>query len=458
MQPRSNWRKTALVPATSTMENQPDLTHLIAKLGITALNPMQEAMHDAVREHREVVLLSPTGSGKTLAFLLPLIARLKHDESRLQALILVPSRELAIQIEQVFRKLGSGFKVNAVYGGRGLSHDKIDLRTPPAVLIGTPGRLEDHFRNERVSPEAVHTVVFDEYDKSLEVGFEVDMTAIVGALSAVERYILTSATRRDELPAFLQLNAPFELNFLEAKSNDLKIVSVSSNDADVTQALMQLLMHLGDQPGIVFCNFRESVETLSELLNDARIRHACFYGTMEQSDRELALVKFRNGSHNLLLATDLAARGLDVPEIQFIVHFELPMKPEEFTHRNGRTARMKAEGSAYVLHFKKKKLPPFVAAAVEEYVLAEELHPTQIKPRTHWDTLLIGGGRRDKISKGDLAGLFMKQGRLNADELGLIEVKQELAFVAVRADRVKAVLPLVDNAKVKTKKIRVRRV
>lgn len=440
------------------MENQPDFTNLIAKLGITSLNPMQEAMRKAVHDHREVVLLSPTGSGKTLAFLLPLIERLNPNESGLQALILVPSRELAIQIEQVFRKLGSGHKVNAVYGGRGLSHDKIDLRTPPVVLIGTPGRLEDHFRNERVSPEAVHTVVFDEYDKSLEVGFEADLTAIVKALPKVDRFILTSATRREKLPDFLKLQAPHELDFLGSRSTQLKVVCVSSKDPDVSQALIQLLSHLGNQLGIVFCNFRESVETLSELLREEKIRHACFYGTMEQSDRELALVKFRNGSHNLLLATDLAARGLDVPEIQFIVHFELPMKAEEFTHRNGRTARMKAEGSAYVLHFEKKKLPPFVVELGDERVRADDLYPSDNKAGIVWDTLLIGGGRRDKISKGDIAGLFMKQGKLKVHELGHIEVKQELAYAAVQSDRVKGVLPLVDNAKLKTKKIRVRRV
>ena len=161
------------------IRNQQDI---LKKLGITTLNPMQEEAISRIAETENTVLLSPTGTGKTLAFLLPLIASLDSESSEVQALILVPSRELAIQIEQVVRAMGSGFKVNAVYGGRAISKDKIELKHTPAILIGTPGRISDHFNAERFSKESIKTLVLDEYDKSLETGFEVEMNAIINEL------------------------------------------------------------------------------------------------------------------------------------------------------------------------------------------------------------------------------------------------------------------------------------
>lgn len=433
-----------------------DHKRILEKLGIEALNPMQEEALATIANAAEVVLLSPTGSGKTLAFLLPIFECLKAEETRVQALILAPSRELAIQIEQVMRAMGTGFKTNVVYGGgRSASKDKTDLKHPPAVLIGTPGRVSDHLKRGNFSTEAIQTLVLDEFDKSLEIGFEKEMSAIVAALPSVKKKILTSATQKLEIPAFVGLQNPVYINYLDEGVAHLKIKKAISPDKDPLPTLLQLLRRLGGQRGVVFCGFRESIDRVSDYLRENGIEHGCFYGGMEQKDRELALIKFRNGTHQVLVATDLAARGLDVPEIHFIIHYELPPRVDEFIHRNGRTARMNSEGTAYILKWSKLSLPPFMEEFDPETVNLEDLPESKPPAGSAWKTLHVSGGRRDKISKGDIAGFFMKQGRLRSGDLGLIEIKQDDAFVAVKAGSVRSLLELVDNTKLKTKKVRV---
>jgi len=181
---------------------------ILEKLKIAELNPMQEEAHFAIHSKSEVILLSPTGSGKTIAFLLPIIAELDRDSDEVQALILVPSRELAIQIEQVSREMGSGFKINAVYGGRPFSKDKLELQHRPAILIGTPGRVADHLRRDTITANDIQVLVLDEFDKSLEIGFEDEMSEITRALPFVKKKILTSATQEIDIPNFVGLTNP----------------------------------------------------------------------------------------------------------------------------------------------------------------------------------------------------------------------------------------------------------
>ncbi len=434
--------------STSTIKNQKSI---LSKLGIEQLNAMQEEAKYAIHSNDEVILLSPTGTGKTLAFMLPTIAGLDKKNTEVQALILVPSRELAIQIEQVTREMGTGYKVNAVYGGRAMSKDKADLSHPPAILVGTPGRVADHIRRGSFSVEHVKTLILDEFDKSLEVGFEAEMMEIISALPNIKKKILTSATNRIEIPEFVELGNPTTVDFSDVGSSVLKIKTVISPSKDKLETLGNLLKHIGNEPGIVFCNFKDSIQRVSDYLSDNNISHGCFHGDLEQQDRENALIKFRNGTHHILLATDLAARGIDVPEIGFIIHYHLPIKNEEFTHRNGRTARMNSNGTAYVLIWEGEKLPEFIHPDEELIELEESSQPLGTK----WQTLYISGGRKDKISKGDIAGLFFKQGKLNKDEVGSIELKQDCAFVAVPTSKTQDVIKLTDQTRLKKKKIRV---
>lgn len=429
------------------MKNQQEI---LAKLGIEKLNAMQEQSQEIIEKEKEVILLSPTGTGKTLAFLLPVIAGLNPEIEQVQALILVPSRELAIQIEQVIREMGSGYKANAVYGGRAGAKDKMELKHAPAILIGTPGRIADHMRRQTIDLRWIKTLVLDEFDKSLEVGFEKEMMEIYHSLPRIQKKILTSATQRVEIPDFMELRNPKRLDFVSDNKGELKILKVISEDPNKLQALVDLLGNVGDANGIIFCNFKETINAVSAFLTMHAVRHECFYGGLEQIDRERALIKFRNGSHQLLIATDLAARGIDVPELKFIIHFELPKKKEEFTHRNGRTARMHNDGTAYVLASKEERIPSFIADA-------EEVHFEPKKPEMKplWETLYISGGRRDKISKGDIAGLFFKQGGLSKDELGIIELKQDCAFLSVPTVKAGILVDKLNNSRLKKKKVRI---
>ncbi|GJM34126.1 MAG: helicase [Saprospiraceae bacterium] len=423
---------------------------ILNKLDIEQLNAMQEAAQFAIHSNSEIVLLSPTGTGKTLAFLLPIIAELDPDCAEVQVLILVPSRELAIQIEQVTREMGAGYKTNAVYGGRAFSKDKIELKHRPAILIGTPGRIAAHLRRETISTDHIKTLVLDEFDKSLEVGFEEEMSEIVAALPEVNKKILTSATQSVDIPEFVGLQDPTYIDYLDEGIDQLKVKMILSPSKDKLETLVDALCHLGNQPGIIFCNFKDSIQRVSDFLTENKIAHGCFFGGMEQQDRERALIKFRNGTHQLIIATDLAARGIDIPELKFIIHYHLPPRSQEFTHRNGRTARMNNEGTAYILKWTLENLPDFI-----QNPEIEEIQPASLPAPSIWKTLFISGGRKDKISKGDIAGLFFKQGNLNKDELGVIELKQDCAFVAVHASKVDQLVRAVDNSRLKKKKVRV---
>jgi len=423
---------------------------LLAKLSITTLNQMQEEVVLAISSTPNTVLLSPTGTGKTVAFLLPTIGALDPECTEVQLLILVPSRELAIQIEQVIRQMGSGYKANAIYGGRPISKDKIDLAHTPSIIIGTPGRVADHLRRETFVTSSIKTLVLDEFDKSLEVGFEIQMREILEHLQVLEKRILTSATQNIEIPSFVGVENEVTIDYLNTKTNSLAIEIVNSKEKNKLQALVDLLYHIGNEPGIIFCNFKNTINYVSDFLKQQHIPHGHFYGAMEQIERERALIKFRNGTHQIIIATDLAARGLDIPELNFIIHYQLPLKPEEFTHRNGRTARMNAQGTAYVLKWTGEQLPDFISS---KNILKLQDKQTTIFPK--WVTLYISGGRKDKISKGDIAGLFFKQGGLKSDELGVIELKQDCAFVAIPKERAISVIEKTTNTRLKKKKVRI---
>jgi superfamily II DNA/RNA helicase len=425
---------------------------ILQKLNIQTLNPMQLEAIPIIEEGANTLLLSPTGTGKTLAFSLPLLNSLDSESSEVQALVLVPSRELAIQIEQVIRSMGSGYKVNAVYGGRPVSKDKIEIKHHPAILIGTPGRILDHFNRDQFSKASIKTLILDEFDKSLEVGFEEDMKSIISQLPNLNKRILTSATQGVKIPNFVGLKAPSVVNYLDRKSHSkLSLRTVVSPTQNKLKTLLELIQHLGNAQGIVFCNLRESINEVSTFLTRNQISHSCFSGSMEQKDRERALIKFRNGSAQLLVATDLASRGIDIPEMQFIIHYEFPRHEEEFIHRNGRTARVNAKGTAYILKWERESLPEFVG----EVKRADISKKTALKSR-HWETLFISGGRRDKISKGDIAGLFFKQGGLHKDQLGTIELKADCAFVGVPSSLVDSLIDKLNNSRLKTKKVRIR--
>jgi ATP-independent RNA helicase DbpA len=425
----------------------------LSNLQIKALNPMQEASLEANASNDSVVLLADTGSGKTLAFLLPVAQLLKKEKPVCQALIVVSSRELALQIEQVFKKMGTGFKITCCYGGHLRETEENNLKQAPALIVGTPGRLADHIRRGNIDTKQIETLVLDEFDKSLEQGFEAEMSFIISSLPALKKRILTSATVAVEIPEFVGLKNPVEINFLTGeKSEALAVQMVRSADVDKSKTLFDLICTLGNRSTIVFCNQREFVEQVSKFLKDKGIVNVFYHGAMEQQERDIALCKFRNGSSNLLVTTDLAARGLDIPNIRYIVHYQLPTSQESFIHRNGRTARMEASGTAILLLAPHETIPTYIQPEPTEIGISDNA-PLPAKP--DWTTFYVSAGKKDKVNKIDIVGFLANKGRLKKEDIGLIEVKDFFSFVAVRKSKASATLQLIKEERIKNKKVKI---
>jgi len=435
-------------------ENTKEIQNVLAALKIEALNDMQEASIKAVQQVNNTILLSATGSGKTLAFLIPVWKLLQKNVQQTQALIIVPSRELAMQIEQVFKQMQTGFKITCCYGGHKREIEENNLIEAPALLVGTPGRLADHIRRGNITTTTITTLVLDEFDKSLELGFQEEVSFIIGSLPSIEKRVLTSATEAVEIPDFLHLDNPEKLNFLNAEKAGLglEIKTLFSSNKDKVDALFQLLCYLGNTTAIVFCNHRESVERTSKLLHEKGISNEFYHGAMEQYERDSALCKFRNGTTQVLITTDLAARGLDIKNIRFIIHYHLPHTADIFTHRNGRTARMEASGTAILILSADESVPEYVTEPVTAIDLPETFSLPE-KPK--WTTLFIAAGKKDKVNKIDIVGFFTNKGLLKKEDIGLIDVKDFSSFVAIRKNKVTDVLQRIKDERIKNKKVKI---
>lgn len=431
------------------------MNDVLETINIKALNEMQLASLKAQDEHKDVILLSATGSGKTLAFLLPLVEQLKNNSDKTTAIIIVPSRELAMQIETVFKSMQLNLKVTCCYGGHKREIEENNLKQAPALLIGTPGRLADHIRRENINTSTIKTLVLDEFDKSLELGFQEEMSFIIGSLPAINKRMLTSATKMEDIPPFVGLTKPVTLDFLTGNENNdtgLEIKLLQSPEKDKLETLFRLICMLGNRSTIVFCNHREAVERTSNLLKEKDIVNVFYHGAMEQRDRDAALCKFRNGTSNVLVTTDLAARGLDIANIRYIIHYHLPNTEDSFTHRNGRTARMEASGTAIVLLGPDEKLPSYIPENPEHITLPPT---TTIPEKPKWSTLFIAAGKKDKVNKIDIVGFLSQKGELKKEDIGLIEVKDFFSFVAVKKIKANHTLHLIKDAKIKNKKVKI---
>lgn len=426
---------------------------ILSHFNITELNEMQKAAIDTIQKQNDVVLIAPTGSGKTLAYLLPALQLLDDKKEGVQVLILVPTRELAIQIEKVFKQMGTAYKVNSCYGGHAVGVEENNLEHPPAVLVGTPGRISHHLRKNNLDVGSVQTLILDEFDKSLEMGFKEEMAYIIGTCKHLKKRILISATTLKEIPDFVGIKDKKVLNYTSNHQlrSSLVVKAVRVESDDKLEALMLLLGGINARSAIVFCNHRDAVNRISEQLDIHKIAHGFYHGGLEQIDREKTLIKLRNGSINLLITTDLAARGLDIPEIDAVIHYQFPATEDVMIHRNGRTARMNGVGTSYFLLDKDDHLPVFLDQTPEEMELPKKL----VLPKaTEWKTLYISAGKKDKINKMDIVGMLLQKGKLQKDELGKIEVLDHSAYVAVKADKIAKTLQLVKEEKIKNKKVK----
>lgn len=442
------------------MKDQTTINEWLAHVGIKQLNDMQKASIEAYDKHDDIVLLSPTGSGKTLAYLLPLAKHLQRGVEAVQAIVLVPSRELAMQIDGVFKQLKTGFNSMSCYGGRPASEEHRGMKNlSPSVIFGTPGRILDHLEKGNISAGSVHTLILDEFDKCLELGFQEEMTKILSCFPDIRKRVLLSATDAEQIPAFVGVKGKQvkRLDFLEKTENSastrIGLYEVDSPDKDKLTTLYRLLCCMGAQSSIVFLNYRDAVERVSAFLREKNIACECFHGKLEQEEREKALYKFSNGSCNVLIATDLAARGLDIPDIDNVIHYHFPLDEDAFIHRNGRTARWESTGRSFIIKGPEEILPPYMTEKnIEDYAFPTNI-PEPAKPE--WETLYIGKGKKDKLNKVDILGFLCKKGHLTAREVGRIDVRDYYSFVAIKRKRLKEMLNLVRDEKIKGKKTKI---
>ena len=432
-----------------------DIQQILNKLRITALNEMQQHAAEAITgSDGDVVLLSPTGSGKTLAYLLPLIQLIDNTSDNIQALVITPGRELSLQSDQVLKSMGCGLRSTACYGGRAtMEEHKVLKEVRPQIVFGTPGRLNDHLDKNNISHYHIRYLVIDEFDKCLEMGFQAEMEKLIKSLPGLKRRILLSATNAEQIPAFVNMDKKGTIiDFLpedEQTSKRITLYEVHSPQKDKLETLRQLLLTFGDQSSIVFLNYRDAVERVNSYLREQGFVTSCFHGGLEQKEREAALYRFSNGSANVLVATDLASRGLDIPDIQNIVHYHLPESEEGYIHRVGRTARWDAKGRTFFILNAGESIPNYVEGDVENYLLPSPFGVKMEVRHPRMATIYIGKGKKDKISKGDIVGFLCKAGGLKVDEIGRIDVKDRYSYAAVKHEKLQQVLQQTCGEKIK---------
>jgi len=420
--------------------------------GFNSWTKVQKETFSQYANQDEVIIYAPTGSGKTIAFLLPLMQMIQENEGKtgLQAVIFSPTRELALQIEQVFKSLKSGVSITSCYGGHSMKTEVANLSANPSIIVGTPGRIVDHMHRGNIDMRSVEYFIIDEFDKCLEIGFQSEMEEVYSKFRKLKKSIYCSATQIEHFPSFIKLNNPVTIDVLgEMAEPEISFYKVDAT-RDRMQQMKQMIAHFKSEPTIIFANFRDDVVDLSNYFEDERIAVTAYHGGMEQDERERALIKFRNGSAPVLICTDLGARGLDIPMIKHIIHYQLPEKEDAFIHRNGRTARMSEDGSVYIFEqdeeYSKYDLP----------VLTEKRFDGAKRYQSpEWTTVYFSAGKKDKINKIDLLGFICQKGGVEKKDVGTIAVLDRSSFVAIKRHLVGEILPELRKHKVKGQKLKI---
>lgn len=432
------------------METKIILERLRERHNITALNEMQQLM--AGTDASKLILLSPTGSGKTAAFAIRLLRFLQPSSGRVQAVIMAPARELVLQIADVIRPVAAGLKTVAFYGGHSMADEVNSMSVVPDIIVSTPGRLLDHIRRGTVDVGGVDALVLDEYDKSLELGFLDEMKRIAKRMRSLKMILLTSATPLAEMPDFIAMQGAEVVDFSgKGERSRLQIAKVDSPERDKLATLADLLRSLPNGRALVFVNHRESAERVYGYLRREHFPVGLYHGGLEQRERQLAVDLLNNGTTPILVSTDLGARGLDIDDVNYVIHYHMPLSDESWTHRNGRTARMGASGTAYVIIADEENIPEYVdwqrdynpkSAAADGF-------------RSDVATLYLNAGKKEKISRGDIVGYLIQKGGLTKEQVGKIVVNDHSAIVAVPRQMASQLVEILAPYKLKNTKVRI---
>ncbi|WP_347156997.1 DEAD/DEAH box helicase [Pontibacter chitinilyticus] len=444
----------------------PALVRSLQELNYTQPTPIQEEAIPLLLQGRDVAGQAETGSGKTAAFGLPLLQGINPELQQVQALVTVPTRELAVQVRQELKKLAKQLpqlKISAFYGGHSFSQERASLAHPPQVLVGTPGRLTDHLSRRTIDLSHVVQIVLDEADKLLEMGFQEELDRVLEALPRKRQTVLFSATMPDKVKELIA-NSLQDPVFVKATANaipdQLKLIGIKVEHPQRSQAVLNLIQSKASAGTVVFCNTRAAADTLTAFLQENRVAAKALHGGMEQPDRDKTMTLFRNGTIPVLIATDLAARGLDIDKLRHIVHYELPDDMAAYLHRSGRTGRAGKSGTVYTLVSPRdeQKLHEWQQVYMDEWLQAGALvkmATTAPAPASAFATLYIAGGRKDKISPRDIVGALIAEAGLKADQIGKIEVLDRNCFVAVPQAQAKQIAEQLSSGKIKGRRYKV---
>lgn len=451
-----------------TLPLKPALLASIETLGYTEMTPVQAQSLPPMLEGRDVIAQAQTGSGKTAAFGLSLLHSLDPDTIRLQALVLCPTRELADQVSKAIRKLAANIpnvKLLTLCGGMPLGPQLASLTHDPHIVVGTPGRVQEHLKRGSLHGGGIKVLVLDEADRMLDMGFSEAIDDIIGRIAKHHQTLLFSATYPEEIRKVSQRvqREPIEIT-VEAPVEEKPSIEQRFHEVDPAQkidALAQLLAGEHAEHALVFCNMRRDVDAVAEELDRRGFSALALHGDMEQRDRDEVLVRFANRSCSVLVATDVAARGLDIVALPLVVSYDIAHDPETHTHRIGRTGRAGQSGHAITLCTPRERPK---ASNIEE-LLGTPLawRPLKITPPrgktlnlAPMKTLVIDAGRQDKLRPGDILGALTGDAGLKADSIGKIDVFATRAYVAIRRDLANKALEQLRAGKIKGRNFRVR--
>lgn len=462
------------MPKFSDLGLGPDLLQVVQELGYTAPTAIQSQSIPVLLQGKDLIGQSQTGSGKTAAFALPILEKLDLSARRVQALVLCPTRELCAQVAREIRKLGRrhpGFQILILSGGMPIGPQLHSLEKGVHIVVGTPGRVVDHLTRHSLKLDRVTTLVLDEADRMLEMGFEDDMELILSRVPVFRQTVLFSATFPGTIEALSRSCQKSPLRVTVEESNQtvasIQQVVYEIEATDRLKALLWIIKLHQPQSAIVFCNFKASVASLMDALSRSGISVGALHGDLEQNDRDRVMAKFRNGSLRLLIATDVAARGIDVADLDLVVNFELPAQPEIYVHRIGRTGRAGKKGLA-VSFYSRKELPKIESIERFSGAKLERKRPDslrsldvagmqdRIQGAASMKTLFISGGRKEKVRPGDILGaLTGEAGGLNAADIGKIEIHDHFSYVAVSSAIADQALESLRNGRIKGRKFRI---
>ncbi|MEJ8801863.1 ATP-dependent RNA helicase DbpA [Pontibacter sp. H249] len=443
------------------------LLQSLEELKYTSPTPIQASAIPLLLQGQDVAGQAETGSGKTAAFGLPLLQSINTELQQVQALIIVPTRELAVQVRQELKQYAKkieNLKISAFYGGHSFSQERASLSHPPQLLVATPGRLTDHLNRRTVDLSKVKQIVLDEADKLLEMGFEEELDQVMTSLPQKRQTILFSATMPDDVKELIA-NSLKNPQFVKASTNAIpdkvKLIGIKVDHDKRKEIVGALLQSINPVGTVVFTNTRIAADEIAAQLQTAGFAARPLHGGMEQKDRDKAMMLFRNGTTQVLVATDVAARGLDIDKLQNIIHYELPIDAAAYLHRSGRTGRAGKSGTVYTLATPRdeKQLRDWEQVRMDDWLTAENLTSKAATPdqtvQPAFATLYISGGRKDKISPRDIVGALIAEAGLKADQIGKIEIQDRMSYVAVPESQSKGIAQKLSDGKIKGRKYKI---